>query len=110
MTQSYNHSIPSLKRLEEICDVRHMLCREDIIWVLHYVQQKVAQGDPALLELPKPRLLRNFQYFGEISMLLLKRPDPSYLEQDNIRFSIMEAMHGLIPTSNAKKDTNQTEY
>jgi len=97
MHDSQSHSSASLRRIEEICDVRHMLCRDDIMWVLHYVQQKVAQGDPALLELPKPRLLRNFQYFGEVSMLLLKRPGLNYLEQDNIRQCLMEAMHGLIP-------------
>ncbi|WP_438351541.1 hypothetical protein ACP8HI_13390 [Paenibacillus sp. FA6] len=99
MHHSESHSIPNLRRLEEICDVRHMLCRDDMMWVLHYVQQKVAQGDPALLELPKPRLLRNFQYFGEVSILLLKRPGTSYLEQDNIRSCLMEAMHGLIPVN-----------
>lgn len=97
MHRSQTHSIPNLSRLEEICDVHHMLCRDDMIWVLHYVQQKVAQGDPALLELPKPRLLRNFQYFGEISILLLKRPGTNHLEQDNIRACLMEAMYGLIP-------------
>jgi hypothetical protein len=99
MHHSQGHSNISIRQFEQICDVRHILCRDDILWVLHYIQQKVAQGDPALLELPKPRLLRNFKYFGDISMLLLSRTGTNYLDQDNVRACLLEAMHGLIPLS-----------
>jgi hypothetical protein len=99
MHHSHSHSNVNIRQLEQIYDVHHILCRDDIVWVLHYIQQKVTQGDPALLELPKPRLLRNFKYFGEISMLLLSRTGTNYLDQDNVRASLLEALHGLIPIS-----------
>ncbi|MEC0371843.1 hypothetical protein [Paenibacillus chibensis] len=84
-------------RIRQIADPRHILCREDMHWVLHYVQQKVAQREPALLELSKPRILLNFQYFGEAALLLLSRTSSGHAQDERIRTCLQEAMHGLIP-------------
>lgn len=100
-------SLPSMscsERFARIIHPSHPLCREDIIWVLSYIQKKVAQGDPALLELPKPRLLHNFQSFAELTALLLKSPRGSLEEDQRIRAQLGEAMHGLI-TSHDAQDT-----
>ncbi|MGF7049194.1 hypothetical protein J2T13_003702 [Paenibacillus sp. DS2015] len=86
-------------RMHRISDPSHVLCRDDIIWVLHYVQQKVAQEDPAMLDLSKPRLLHIFQYYGEVTLLLLSRSWPNHLDQDTMRSCLMEVMHGLVPSS-----------
>lgn len=102
MHESNSHSLGTSKRIDQIADPKHILCRDDMIWVLHYVQKKVAQGEPALLELPKPRLLQNFQYFGEAALLLLSRSSASHLENERIRTCLLEAMHGLLPADDPK--------
>lgn len=99
MPESRSHSPETLSRIKQIADPRHILCREDMLWVLHYVQQKVAQGEPALLELPKPRLLQNFQYFGEAALLLLHRSAAGHAQDERIRICLQEAMHGLVPAA-----------
>jgi len=75
----------------------HELCREDIIWVLSYIKQKAADKDPALLGLHQPRLLMNFQYFAEVSLLLLQSRYASIQEYSHIRAKLEEACHGLLP-------------
>ncbi|MCJ8011311.1 hypothetical protein MUG84_06050 [Paenibacillus sp. KQZ6P-2] len=97
MPESRSYSPETTARINEIANPRHILCREDMLWVLHYVQQKVAQGEPALLELTKPRLLQNFQYFGEAALLLLSRATTGHAQDERIRTCLQEAMHGLIP-------------
>ncbi|AOZ91569.1 hypothetical protein [Paenibacillus crassostreae] len=109
MPDNHCHSSIHSKHLLHILDVRHVLCRDDIIWVLHYVHKKIAQDDPEFLELPKPRILRNFKSFTEISMLLLSRTGTSYLEQDKLRSSLLEALHGLIPLSYLETDSDSVE-
>ncbi|BFH61541.1 hypothetical protein PAJ34TS1_21330 [Paenibacillus azoreducens] len=96
MPESRPHLPETAARIKQIADPRHILCREDMLWVLHYVQQKVAQGEPALLELSKPRILRNFQYFGEAALLLLDRTAAGHTQDERIRTCLLEAMHGLI--------------
>ncbi len=68
-----------------------------MLWVLHYVEQKVAQKDPALLGLSKPRLLQNFQHFGEAALLLLSRSTTGHAQDERIRTCLQEAMHGIMP-------------
>ncbi|GIP25240.1 hypothetical protein J23TS9_03700 [Paenibacillus sp. J23TS9] len=97
MPESRTHSPETAARIKQITDPRHILCREDMLWVLHYVQQKVAQGEPALLELSKPRILQNFQYFGDAALLLLSRITSGQAQDEQIRACLQEAMHGLIP-------------
>ena len=53
----------------------HQLCREDVVWILEYIKKKVTEEDPNLLGLAQPRLLKNFQYFAEISMMLIHRQE-----------------------------------
>ncbi|MDR9852833.1 hypothetical protein RJP21_04335 [Paenibacillus sp. VCA1] len=103
MPESRSHSPETLSRIKKIADPRHILCREDMLWVLHYVQQKVAQGEPALLELPKPRLLQNFQFFGEAALLLLDRSAAGHAQDERIRICLQEAMHGLVPPASGER-------
>ncbi|WP_106768222.1 hypothetical protein [Paenibacillus faecalis] len=84
------------KRLIQILDPSHPLCREDIMWVLHYVQKKVASKDPALLELSKPRLLQTFNSYCEAAMLLLGSKAPFYADNDKIRACLLDVLHGLV--------------
>lgn len=83
------------KRLSMILDPSHPLCREDIIWVLHYVQKKVASKDPALLDLSKPRLLQSFSRYCEAAMLLLGNKAHFHADDDDIRACLRDVVHGL---------------
>ncbi|MDR0271026.1 hypothetical protein [Paenibacillus sp.] len=98
MPESRSYSPEIAAKIKQITDPQHILCREDLLWVLYYVQQKVAQGEPALLDLTKPRILRNFQFFGEAALLLLNRTAAGNARDDRIRTYLQEAMHGLVPS------------
>ncbi|MEX3616459.1 hypothetical protein [Paenibacillus glucanolyticus] len=82
-------------RIRRILDPSYPLCREDMIWVLHFVQKKVALKDPALLDLSKPRLLQNFNSYSEAALLLLGSGNHVHTKSDDIRTCLLEAMHGL---------------
>ncbi|MEK3731038.1 MULTISPECIES: hypothetical protein [Paenibacillus] len=88
--------LPIPKRLSRIMDPSYPLCREDIVWVLHYVQKKVARKDPALLDLSKPRLLQNFSSYCEAALLLLGSGGYCHTRSDDLRACLLEAMHGLV--------------
>lgn len=83
------------KRLTQIMDPAHPLCRDDIIWILHYVQKKVASKDPALLDLSKPRLLQSYSSYCEAAMLLLSSKAHFHADNDNIRACLLDVLHGL---------------
>ncbi|MEF3303921.1 hypothetical protein [Paenibacillus sp. GYB003] len=89
---------PPERRLETILHPNHPLCKDDVVWVLEYVKKKVAEQDPRLLDLPQPRLLKNFQHFAEAATMLIHRR-PSGNEADRLRTSLLEAAYGLLPES-----------
>ncbi|WP_454192016.1 hypothetical protein [Paenibacillus sp. Marseille-Q7038] len=84
--------VPS--RITRIFEPGYVICRDDVLLVLHYVQQKVALEDPLLMDLPKPRLITNFQYFSEAAMLLLGK-HTSHSTQERLRTCLHEALYGL---------------
>lgn len=84
--------VPS--RITRIFEPGYVICRDDVLLVLHYVQQKVALEDPLLMDLPKPRLITNFQYFSEAAMLLLGE-HTSHSTQERLRTCLREALYGL---------------
>lgn len=83
------------KRISQILDSSRPLCREDIIWVLHYVQKKVASKDPALLDLSKPQLLQTFAKYSEAAMLLLGSKTHVHIDNDGIRACLADLLNGL---------------
>jgi len=82
-------------RIRRILDPSYPLCREDVVWVLHFVQKKVASKDPALLDLSKPRLLQNFYSYCEAALLLFGSGSHVHGQNGDIRNCLLEAMHGL---------------
>ena len=90
---------PPNTRLEQILHPNHTLCKDDVVWVLEYVKKKVAEQDPRLLNLPQPRLLKNFQHFAEAATMLLGRRPTCAGEADRLRIALLEAAHGLLPES-----------
>lgn len=82
---------PIRSRLEQILHPNHPLCRDDVVWVLELIKKRVAEEDPALLDLPQPRLLKNFQYFAETAMMLIHRRPVYDQELDRIRIWMREA-------------------
>lgn len=86
---------PAQRKLERLLDPYHPLRKEEAIWLLEYIKKSVTEEDPQLLELPQPRLMRNFRYFAEIAMLLLHKH--TALDQDAVRLKqwLGEAAYGL---------------
>lgn len=83
------------KRIRQILDPSYPLCREDILWVLHYVQKKVALKDPLLLDLSKPRLLQSFGSYCEAAMLLLGSGPHTRPDYGRIRACLADMLQGL---------------
>ncbi|OUM96477.1 MAG: hypothetical protein A9Z00_13765 [Thermobacillus sp. ZCTH02-B1] len=65
---------PSESRIDRIRDPARPACRDDLVWLLHAVKKKVAGGDPALQELPRPQLIALFRDFAEAALMLLGGP------------------------------------
>jgi hypothetical protein len=84
-------------RIDEILQPAHILCREDVVWTLEYIKKKLAEEDPAFLELPSSRLLKNFHYFAEIAMMLIHRHQPQDQEMNRLKMWMAEAAYGLRP-------------
>lgn len=94
---------PRNDRLEQILSSDHALCKEDVIWVLEVVKKKVADGDPRLLDLDQPRLLRNFQHYAEAASMLMNRRPCYGQEADRLRICLREAAYGLYAPGNTGK-------
>lgn len=94
---------PRNDRLELILSSDHPLTKEDVIWVLEVVKKKVADGDPRLLDLDQPRLLRNFQHYAEASLMLQNRRSSYGQEADRLRICLREAAYGLFDPSTTGK-------
>lgn len=80
------------KRLTQLLDPSHPLCKEDVIWALEYIKKKVAEGDPALLDQPQPQLLKTFSCFAEAAMLLIHRRPAGDHEADRLRGWLSESL------------------
>ncbi len=95
------------RKLEQILNPAHPLCRDDVVWILEYIKKKVAEEDPELLDLSQPRLLQNFRYFAEIALMLIQRRNGFDQEADRLKHWIYEASYGLHPikpNGRVKKD------
>jgi hypothetical protein len=86
---------PTEKRINRILDPAHPLCRSDVIWMLEFIKKKVADEDPALLDLSQPRLMQNFLFFAEAAMSLIHRRHYSAQETDRLRDWLRQAAYGL---------------
>lgn len=54
------------QKINQILDPTYPLSRDDVVWMLGYITKKVADADPAVLDLSQPRLIKT-------SMHMLKR-------------------------------------
>lgn len=86
---------PTQRRIDRILDPGHPLCRDDVIWMLEFIKKKVADEDPALMDLSQPRLLQNFHYFAETAMALIQRKYYFDQEADRLREWLKQAAYGL---------------
>jgi len=62
-------------RIDRIRDPARPACRDDLIWLLHAVKKKVADGAPALQELPRPQLISALPRFRRGGAGAASRPD-----------------------------------
>ncbi|WP_424765956.1 hypothetical protein [Paenibacillus sp. sgz302251] len=83
------------RRIQRILDPAHPLCREDVVWMLEYIKKKVADEDPALMDLSQPRLMQNFHFFAEAAMSLIHRRHSCDQEADRLRDWLRQAAYGL---------------
>jgi hypothetical protein len=86
---------PSQKRLNQILDPSHPLCKEDVVWVLELIKKKVADGDPAYSDLPQPQLLKHFSCFAEAAMLLIHHRPGGDQEIGRLRLWLAESVREL---------------
>jgi hypothetical protein len=87
---------PIRSRIERILSADYPICRDDVVWMLEYIKKKVADEAPELLSLPQPRLLRIFQNFAEVSMMMLKHRNGCIgPEADRLRGCLSEAIFVL---------------
>ncbi|CAM4255145.1 hypothetical protein L1N82_01050 [Paenibacillus tarimensis] len=93
MSHPFEH--PADKRLQQILNPDHPLCKEDVIWMLDYIKKKVADGDPVLSDLPQPQLLKTFSYFAEAAMLLIHRRPGSEQEINRLRSQLTESVRDI---------------
>jgi len=83
------------RSLERLLEEGYPLCREDLIWAFTAMKQKAAEGNSHLLELPQPRLVRNYLALADLALLLLIPASGSGLEEAAWRALLREASHGL---------------
>lgn len=95
MQTTVNDNTLNNHKLEKILDRHHSLSKTDIIWILESIKKKVAEEDPNLLALSQPRLLQNFRYFAEISMMLIHQTSFCDQEVDRLKSWVSEASFGL---------------
>lgn len=87
---------PVRQRIHNILYTDTPLVRKDVIWMLMWIKKNVAEGVPALRELPQPRLLTNFHYFSEAAMALANQRPGCEDEMARIRSWLIEASYGLV--------------
>lgn len=83
------------RKLEQILHPSYVLCKEDVVWILEFIKKKVAEEDPKMLGLTQPRLLKNFRYFAEVSLMLIHRRNGFDQEADRLKMWLREAAYGL---------------
>jgi len=83
------------RKLENILDPHHPLCKDDVVWILEFIKKKVTEEDSRLKELSQPRLMQNFRYFAEIALMLIQRRNGLDQEADRLKAWIAEATCGL---------------
>lgn len=86
---------PTQTHIDRILNPDYPLCRADVVWMLEYIKKKVADEDPALLDLTQPRLLQIFHYFAEAAMSLINRKHYCDQEADRLRDWLREAAYGI---------------
>jgi hypothetical protein len=107
-----NHGVPQTNlaeiKLQQILEPDRPLCKEDVVWVLEYIKKKVTEEDPKLSDLSQPRLMQNFRYFAEISLMLIQRRNGFDQEADRLKEWVHEASYGLNPGkgSRSRKSLN----
>jgi hypothetical protein len=82
-------------KLEQILHPSYTLCKEDVVWILEFIKKKVAEEDPLMQGLTQPRLLKNFRYFAEVSLMLIHRRNGFDQEADRLKMWLREAAYGL---------------
>ncbi|MGG1553202.1 hypothetical protein [Paenibacillus ferrarius] len=95
LKQSTTFTNRTQRKLEQILHPSYALCREDIVWILEYIKKKVAEEDPQMQGLAQPRLLRNFRYFAEVSLMLIHQHNGFDTETERLKMWLKEAAFGL---------------
>ncbi|MGZ9587044.1 methyltransferase [Paenibacillus marinisediminis] len=70
--------------MERIMDPNHPLCRDDIIWLLNTIKNKLTE-EGAHSSLTNEVLLDSYRYYAELSMLMLQRNSTSGQESERLR-------------------------
>ncbi|MBW5444723.1 hypothetical protein GE107_01405 [Cohnella sp. CFH 77786] len=80
--------------LKRLLDPSQPLYREDVLWALHHIKRKAADGAPEWSGLDRPQLLEYFACFAEMALLLLNRQLPGQPETACFRKMLKELLAG----------------
>jgi len=79
------------RHISNLLDADHPLCRNDVIWLLQYIKKRVADEDPALLDIPQLRLIQAFHAYAEAALCLIQRGNNNSLDANQMRKWLAEA-------------------
>lgn len=91
MTDSVKRPIADVP-LRRLLDSTQPFCREDVLWALHAMKRKLAEGAPEWSGLDRPELLACFSCFAEMSLLLLHRQTPGHPETERFRAMVAKML------------------
>ena len=75
----------SAEPLRRLLDPSQPFVREDVLWALHHVKSKAAEGAAEWSELDQPQLLEYFKCFADMALILLHRQTPGSPETSCFR-------------------------
>jgi len=76
-------------RMDRIMDPNHPLCRNDIVWLLNTIKNRLADDRN---ELPnRDTLLHSYRYYTEVAMLMVHRDSLYGQESERLRKNMKEA-------------------
>ncbi|MEF2247916.1 MULTISPECIES: hypothetical protein [unclassified Paenibacillus] len=84
------------RHINSLLDADHPLCRNDVIWLLQCIKKRVADEDPALLDLPQLRLIQSFHAYAEAALCLIQRGNNNSLDANQMREWLSEASSVLL--------------
>lgn len=86
------------QKLQRYLEPGYPLCRSEVIWILDWIKKKAAAGEPSMLGVPQPQLLKGFCRYAEAAMLIIHNQRFSYEEADRLQRLLADAVKAILPS------------